>query len=378
MLIVVPKEIQPGETRAACTPETVSRLVKLGARMLLESGVGEKSGFPDGAYRDAGGEITADRSGALAGADLVLRVGKPPVEEVALMKEGALHISFLDPFESGDLLEAFLARRVDAIAMEMIPRTTLAQKMDALSSQANLAGYVGVLVGAERLDRVLPMMMTPAGTLRPARVFVIGAGVAGLQAIATAKRLGARVEAFDTRPAVEEQVNSLGAKFLKIDLGDTGQTAGGYAKELTEEQKELQRAGMAKAVAQSDIVITTAQIFGKKAPLIVTRDMVAAMRPGSVVVDLAAETGGNVEDVLAGQEILVNGVRLIGAENFAGRVPNHASQMYAANLANLVAHFWDLENKRINLEVQDEILDGCLIIRNGELRNEQLRTTRQH
>lgn len=377
MQFFIPKETAPGETRAAATPETVSRLVKLGADVSVETGLGAASGFPDDLYAQAGASVSADRGGLLAGADAVIRVRKPPLDEIGVMKAGALHISHLEPFTAHDVLDAFIARGVDAIAMEMIPRTTLAQKMDVLSSQANLAGYVAVLVAAGRLNQVLPMMMTPAGTLKPARVFIIGVGVAGLQAIATAKRLGARVEAFDTRPVVEEQVHSLGAKFVKIDLGETGQTRDGYATELTAEQKERQKAAMAKVIAQSDIVITTAQVFGRKAPVIVTREMVAAMKPGSVAVDLAAETGGNVEGVQAGVEQDMNGVRLIGAENFAGRVPAHASQMYGANVVNLVSHFWDTENKTLRLNLDDEIMNGCLIIQSGELRNELLKKARQ-
>ena len=377
MHIFVPKETALGETRAAATPESVARLVKLGADVYVETGLGAASGFPDDLYVQAGASVSDDRAGLLAGADAVIRVRKPPLNEIGSMKAGALHISHLEPFTAHDVLDALMERGVDAIAMEMIPRTTLAQKMDVLSSQANLAGYVAVLVAAERLNQVLPMMMTPAGTLKPARVFIIGVGVAGLQAIATAKRLGARVEAFDTRPVVEEQVHSLGAKFVKIDLGETGQTRDGYATELTEEQKERQKAAMAKVIAQSDVVITTAQVFGRKAPVIVTRDMVASMRPGSVVVDLAAETGGNVEGVEAGVEREVNGVRFIGAENFAGRVPAHASQMYSANVVNLVSHFWDAETKTLRLNVDDEIMNGCLIIQSGELRNEVIKKARQ-
>lgn len=377
MQFFIPKETAPGETRVAATPEAVSRLVKLGADVSVETGLGTASGFPDDLYAQAGASVSADRGGLLAAADAVIRVRKPPLDEIGVMKAGALHISHLEPFTAHDVLDALMARRVDTIAMEMIPRTTLAQKMDVLSSQANLAGYVAVLVAAGRLNQVLPMMMTPAGTLKPARVFIIGVGVAGLQAIATAKRLGARVEAFDTRPVVEEQVHSLGAKFVKIDLGETGQTRDGYATELTEEQKERQKAAMAKVIAQSDIVITTAQVFGRKAPVIVTREMVAAMKPGSVVVDLAAETGGNVEGVKAGAEQDMNGVRLIGAENFAGHVPAHASQMYGANVVNLVTHFWDTENKTLRLNLDDEIMNGCLIIQSGELRNELLKKARQ-
>ena len=377
MHLFVPKEHDSRETRTALTPDGAAQLIKLGAEVTVEAGLGEKSGFPDALYENAGARLTSDRNAALQAASAVLQVCKPSVADVALMKEGTLLICLLEPFTSFDVLDALEKQKVNAVSLEMIPRTTLAQKMDVLSSQANLAGYVAVLTAANRLSQVLPMMMTPAGTLKPARVFIIGVGVAGLQAIATAKRLGARVEAFDTRPAVEEQVHSLGAKFVKIDLGETGQTKDGYAKELTEEQKELQKAGMAKVIAQSDIAITTAQVFGKSAPRIVSRAMVEAMKPGSVVVDLAAETGGNVEGAQAGAEVNINGVRLIGAENFAGRVAGHASQMFSSNSVNFITHFWDKENKDIHLNLEDEIMDGCLIILNGALRNEMIRKARQ-
>src|SRR5690606_2193818 len=258
----------------------------------------------------------------------------------------AVHLSFLDPFNETALLQQLAAAKARAVSLEMVPRTTLAQKMDALSSQANLAGYAAVVQATARLGRILPMMMTPAGTIMPARVFVVGAGVAGLQAIATAKRLGARVEAFDTRPVVEEQVKSLGAKFLKIDLGGTGQTAGGYATALTPEQIAKQQAGMTKACAQADIVITTAKLFGRKAPRLITADMLAAMQPGSVVVDLAIDTGGNVEGSIPGQDVVTaNGVIVLGQANLEGTVAHHASQVYAANLAAWITHFWDTESK---------------------------------
>lgn len=377
MHVFVPKECDANETRVAVTPDAVSRLVKLGAEVTVEAGLGVGSGFPDDLYEQSGARVQGDRAALLSSADVVLRVRRPALKEIAQMKPGALLIGLLEPFTAPETLDALMARKVDAISMEMIPRTTLAQKMDVLSSQANLAGYVAVIIAAERLNQVLPMMMTPAGTLKPARVFIIGVGVAGLQAIATAKRLGARVEAFDTRPVVEEQVQSLGAKFVKIDLGETGQTKDGYAVELTDEQKERQKAAMAKVISQSDIVITTAQVFGRKAPVIVTREMIASMKPGSVVVDLAAETGGNVEGVQAGTEIDVNGVALIGAENYAGRVPNHASQMYGANVVNLITHFWDKENNTIALNRDDEIMNGCLVIQSGELRNEMIKKARQ-
>ncbi|HQL94703.1 MAG TPA: Re/Si-specific NAD(P)(+) transhydrogenase subunit alpha [Candidatus Hydrogenedentes bacterium] len=376
MLIYVPKETWPGERRVPLVPDTVAKLAKKGAEITVEAGMGAPCGFTDEAYEKAGAKVTQDGPGTLAAADAVLRLRKPSPEFVKAMKPGSLLVSYLEPFTDADLLDTIIAAKVDAICMEMIPRTTLAQKMDALSSQANLAGYVAVMAAANKLSQVLPMMMTPAGTLKPARVFIIGVGVAGLQAIATAKRLGARVEAFDTRPVVEEQVQSLGAKFVKIDLGETGQTKDGYAVELTEEQKERQKEAMAKVIAQSDIVITTAQVFGRKAPVIVTRAMVESMRPGSVVVDLAAETGGNVEGSQPGAEVDINGVTVMGAENFPGRVPVHASQMYSANVGNLVEHFWDKDAGAIKLNTDDEIMNGCLIVRDGELRSEMLKKAR--
>ena len=256
--------------------------------------------------------------------------------------------------------------------MEMIPRITRAQKMDVLSSQANLAGYVSVILAAERLDKILPMMMTPAGTISPAKVFVIGVGVAGLQAIATAKRLGARVEAFDTRPVVEEQVKSLGARFVKIDLGETGQTKDGYAKALTEEQLQMQRDGMAKVCASSDVVITTAQLFGRPAPQIVTAEMVRGMQKGSAIVDLAVEGGGNVAGSQIDQEVDVDGVRIIGLGNLPGKVAVHASQMFSSNLYNLVEEFWDTEEKRFDLNFENEIIKGCVITHQGEIVNEMI------
>lgn len=374
-MIFVPKETYPKETRVPIVPDTVKKLVNLGAEVCIESQMGWSCGYSDDQYISAGAKVISREEG-LKNADIVLRLRKPPIEEIKLMKAGSLHISYLEPFFDFAIQDEFIKYQVNAIAMEMIPRTTLAQKMDALSSQANLAGYVAVIVAANKLPMVFPMMMTPAGTIKPIRVFIIGCGVAGLQAIATAKRLGARVEAFDTRPVVEEQVLSLGAKFVKIDVGPTGQTKDGYALELTEEQKQKQREGMKKVIAQSDVVITTAQVFGKKAPLLVTHDMIKAMRPGSVIVDLAAETGGNVEGSKPGEEIIIENVTVIGAENFPGRVPVHASQMYSANLGNLVEHFWNKETKSFNYKLEDEILNGCLIIYEGKLRNELIQKAR--
>jgi NAD(P) transhydrogenase subunit alpha len=325
MQLFVPREIDPGEPRAAFLPEAVKKLTDLGAEVVVEAGLGRGISIADDRYAEAGGNVTEDRAGFLGKADAIFRVRKPPLEEIALLKSGAIHISLLDPFSELDLVRALAAARVTAIALEMLPRTTLAQKMDVLSSQASLAGYASVIVAADHIDRILPMMMTPAGTLKPLRVFIIGVGVAGLQAIATARRLGARVEAFDTRPAVEEQVQSLGAKFVKVDLGETGQTAQGYARELTPEQLAKQREVMAQRCAQADIVITTAQVFGKKAPVIVTTEMVKQMQPGSVIVDMAVESGGNVEPSQPGEVVELNGVKVIGWRNLPGRVARHAS-----------------------------------------------------
>ena len=376
MLIGVPKESHPGEKRVALIPSSVERLVKKGAALSVESGLGVSIHASDEAYKKAGAHI-ADRSSILSSSDIILRLRKPPLEEIARLKKGAIHISFFDPFSESQLLEAFVRSGVSAISMEMIPRTTLAQKMDALSSQANLAGYVSVVLAAERLTKIIPMMTTPAGTIAPARVFIIGAGVAGLQAIATARRLGARVEAFDTRPVVEEQVLSLGAKFVKIDLGETGQTKDGYAKALTPEQLQKQREGMAKVCSTADIVITTAQLFGRKAPVIVTKDMIARMHPGSIVVDIAVESGGNVEGSQLDKEVDINGVRVIGLGNLPGHVAVHASQMYSSNLVNLIESFWNTEQKVFVFDAANEIIKGCLITHQGQIVNEQIKNLKK-
>ncbi len=372
MICYVPAETASGELRTALTPTTAAAMVKLGLTVKAEPSLGAPSRYLDKDYAEAGVEIVADPAAAIAEADLVLRVRKPSSEDVTKLKPGALHLSFLDPFNEADLLGDFAAAKVSAVSLEMIPRTTLAQKMDALSSQANLAGYAAVVQAAARVRSVLPMMMTPAGTIMPCRVFVIGAGVAGLQAIATAKRLGARIEAFDTRPVVEEQVKSLGARFVKIDLGDTGQTASGYAKQLTPEQIAKQQAGMAKVCAQADIVITTAKVFGRKAPILLTADMVAGMKAGSVVVDMALETGGNVEGAVPGEDtVTANGVTILGDTSLENSVATHASQMLAANFAAWITHFWDEEAKTLKLDREDEILKGCLITYDGTIVHER-------
>ncbi len=376
MNIGIPKEIFPQEKRVALIPPSIDRLVKKGFEVTVEKNLGETIGLTDADYEKAGA-LVADREKILSSSDIVLRLRKPPEEEIAKLKKNSLHVSFLDPFNETKLIDAFAQNQISAVSMEMIPRSTIAQKMDALSSQANLAGYVAVILAAERINKILPMMMTPAGTIAPARVFVIGAGVAGLQAIATAKRLGARVEAFDTRPVVEEQVQSLGAKFIKIDLGETGQTKDGYAKALTPEQIQKQREGMAKICANADIVITTAQLFGRKAPLILTKDIVTQMKPGSVIVDMAVESGGNVEGSQPDQEVDIQGVRIIGLTNLPGRVAVHASQMYSSNLVNFLETFWDTETKQLSLNLEDSILQGCLITHHGQIVNETIKRLRE-
>ncbi len=379
MKIFVPKETNPDEPRVPLVPGSVKRLVALGAEVVVQSGLGQSIHCDDAQYTDAGASL-----GEAWEADMVLRLGKPSTEDVDKLRPGCIHVSYLEPFESTGLIRHLAEKTISAICMEMIPRTTLAQKMDALSSQASLAGYVAVVLAAERLGQIFPMMNTPAGTIAPARVFVIGAGVAGLQAIATAKRLGARVEAFDTRPVVREQVESLGGKFVEVDLGETGQTKDGYAKELTPEQIDKQRQAMAKCCANADVVITTAQVFGRKAPLIVTDDMVAGMKSGSVVVDLAVESGGNVAGSELGKEVTTdNGVLILGLANLPGRVPVHASQMYSSNLHNLINHYWATPDApegsderppgAFELKLEDEIIQGCLVTHDGKVVNEMIR-----
>ena len=361
------KDTWLGELRTALTPAGVKKLVAAGFEVAVEAGIGASAGYLDAEYEAAGATTTAKREAVLSEADILLRVRKPDAADVALLQAGALHVSFLDPFNEKPLVEALAKQGVTAISMEMIPRTTKAQKMDALSSQASLAGYAAVILAASHSRKIFPMMMTPAGTIAPSRVFVIGAGVAGLQAIATAKRLGARVEAFDTRPVVAEQVRSLGAKFVEIDLGEIGQTAQGYAKELTAEQLALQREGQKRVIAQSDVVITTAQVFGRPAPRIVTADMVAGMAPGSVILDMAVESGGNVEGARLNEVAEQGGVKIVGLGNLPSAVCRHASDMYSANLVNLLLEFWDAESGVLALNPEDEIAAGCVLSRGGEI-----------
>tara|TARA_Y100001934_G_scaffold175893_1_gene208348 strand:+ start:1271 stop:2407 length:1137 start_codon:yes stop_codon:yes gene_type:complete len=372
MLIGVPKETWSGELRTALVPQNAKKFIELGMSVVLESESGVPSGFTDAMYEDVGVKITQDKA-EVHGADILMRVRQPTSAELQLVKKEAVSISFLDPFNEKELVQDMAKREIRGISMEMVPRSTRAQKMDALSSQANLAGYVTVIQAAFHCPKIFPMMMTPAGTIAPGRVFIIGAGVAGLQAIATAKRLGARVEAFDTRPVVAEQVQSLGAKFLDIDLGEVGQTEQGYAKELTAEQLEKQREGQKQVIGQSDVLITTAQVFGRPAPSIVGLDMVEAMKPGSVVVDMAVESGGNVEGSKLDEVVEVGGVKIIGQGNLPSEVARNASEMYSNNLFNLVSEFWDEEQKTLVLDPEDEIIKSCLITQGGDVINETIK-----
>jgi len=345
----------------------------MGYELAVQSGAGQDIGFTDDDYKEAGATIFETLKDGYAFCDIVVRINKP--DDIDGIRENTLHVSSFDVFNEKDAIKEYADAGINMISLEMMPRSTIAQKMDIQSSQASLAGYYAVVLAASRLPKLFPMMMTPAGTISPARVFIIGVGVAGLQAIATAKRLGARVEAFDTRPVVEEEVKSLGAKFVKIDLGEMGQTDQGYAKELTPEQVELQRQGQAKVCAQSDIVITTAKVFGRKAPMLLTKDMTAQMKPGSIIVDMAVKTGGNVEGSSPNEDIILdNGVMIISGDSLERYVPKDASNMFSGNIFALLEHFWDAENKTFKLDQNDEIIKGCLITADKEIVHERFRT----
>jgi NAD(P) transhydrogenase subunit alpha len=330
--------------------------------------MGDHLGFTDSNFKEHGAEIV-DRETGLKEGNIICSVNKLSKGDLTNVEENSLVVSFLDPFNDQDLVENLKDKKISSISMELIPRTTRAQKMDALSSQANLGGYAAVLIASNILAKSFPMMMTAAGTISPSKVFVVGVGVAGLQAIATAKRLGAKVEAFDTRPVVEEQVKSLGARFVKIDIGETEETSQGYAKELSAEQIDMQRAGMKKVCSSSDVIITTAQVFGRKAPMIITAEMIEDMKPGSVIVDMAVGTGGNVEGSIPDENLDLNGITIVGNTNLPGEVAMHASQVYSANIFNLIDEFWDKKNSILEITVEDEILSGCLVTHKGEFIN---------
>ncbi|MGQ3673203.1 Re/Si-specific NAD(P)(+) transhydrogenase subunit alpha [Xanthobacter sp. TB0136] len=367
MKIAVPAEVDPGEPRVGATPDTVKRLAGLGAEVVVETGAGLKSGILDSDYTAAGATIAAHAAEALSGADVVLKVRRPAEDELSLYKSGALVLAIMDPYGNDAALEAMARAGVSSFAMELMPRITRAQVMDVLSSQANLAGYRAVLDASYEFSRALPQMMTAAGTVPAARVFIMGAGVAGLQAIATARRLGAIVTATDVRPAAKEQVASLGAKFIAVEDEEFKQaeTATGYAKPMSAEYQAKQAALVADHLKKQDIVITTALIPGRQAPRLLTAEMVASMRPGSVIVDLAVERGGNVEGSLAGEVVEVNGVKIVGHLNVPGRLAASASPLYAKNLFNFFETMVDKDSKSLAVKWDDELVKATLLTRNG-------------
>ena len=371
MIIAALKSPDATDLRSVIHPETLSKLMELeGTSMMFESGIGKGINVSDEALTTLG-LTCSSRDECLSKGNVVITPSPLTSSETNQIQPGASVIGMLNPFYAQDELKAMAAAKLNAVSMEFIPRITRAQKMDVLSSQANLAGYAAVLEAAQHLNSALPMMMTAAGTLKPARVFVIGVGVAGLQAIATAKRLGARVEAFDTRDVVEEQVKSLGAKFVKIDLGETGQTDQGYAKELTEEQIAKQKELQSLVCARSDIVITTAQIFGRPAPRIIDEATIKLMKPGSVILDMAVETGGNVEGSAVDEVIDINGVKVVGVSNLSSRVSNHASFALSNNIINWITDFYDPESGALNFDFEDEVIQSSVLVFGGEIKNER-------
>ncbi|HEV8027086.1 MAG TPA: Re/Si-specific NAD(P)(+) transhydrogenase subunit alpha [Stellaceae bacterium] len=380
MKISIPKERRPQERRVAASPDSVKRMVGMGLEVLVESGAGAGSSFPDQAYEAAGAKIAADAKAALGEGDIVLKVQRPlhsgdgALDELALMKRGAVLIGMLQPLQYRQDVEAYARAGITAFAMELVPRITRAQAMDVLSSQANLAGYRAVLDAAGEFGRAFPMMMTAAGTVAPARVLVMGAGVAGLQAIATARRLGGVVSATDVRLAAKEQVESLGATFLVVDVEamKAMETAGGYAKEMGEDFARRQREHVTEALKKTDIVICTALVPGRKAPVLITKAMVAVMRPGSVIVDLAVEQGGNVEGSEPGKIVTTaNGVTIVGHANVPSRIAVDASQLYARNLLAFLALLID-KDKKLKIDTADEIVKATLLTRDGQVVNPQL------
>ena len=380
MRIAVAKEIEANERRVALIPDVVSKLVKQGFEVWIESGAGEKALFNDSDYEAAGAKIISDTASLWREADILLKVSPPKQKEdgsaeIDLLKEGSVYIGFLNPLANPSLAEQLAQRKVTAFSMEMIPRTTRAQSMDALSSQASIAGYKSVLIAAEALPKYFPMLTTAAGTIAPAKVFVMGAGVAGLQAIATARRLGAMVEAFDIRPAVKEEVQSLGAKFVEVKLDEETATAGGYAKEISEESKKRTQEAVTERVRNADVVITTAQVPGRKAPRLVTEEMIAQMKPGAVIVDLAADQGGNAAYTEPGGNVVKNGVTIIGPVNLPSSVPVHASQLYSKNLVSLMNLL--VKDNALNLDFEDDIVDAACVTHNGEIRNQRVKDALQ-
>ncbi len=371
MVITIPKETLPGENRVACVPDVASKLIKAGYEVQIEKDAGLNAGFRDEQYVKAGAKIIDSADQLYSNADIVLKVQKPSNSEIQKIKKGSILISFVYVLHYPEVAKMCAERGIDLIAMEMIPRTTLAQKMDALSSQANIAGYKSVILTANYLGKIFPLMMTAAGTISPAKVVIMGAGVAGLQALGTAKRLGAVVEVSDIRPAVKEEVQSLGGKFIEVETTENMQDEGGYAKEASEEFLNKQKALIFKHITEADIVITTALVPGKKAPVLVTEEMIKNMRPGSVVLDMAVEFGGNCEISELGKVVKKHGVTIIGEPNLPSLVPTHASEMYSKNILSLIQHIG--KDGKIALKLEDEIVKGALITHNGEVINQRVK-----
>ena len=366
MKVAVLGETRSDENRVAIVPATVPEMAKAGLEVTVVAGAGTRSHYPDEEYRDAGATVSPDATSALQGADIVLKVQPPTADEVTQLPSGCRLVSLLSPLTNAELVKALADAGVTAFALELIPRITRAQSMDVLSSQATVAGYKAVLLGADQQSKFLPMFMTAAGTIRPGKALVLGAGVAGLQAIATAKRLGAKVEAFDVRPAVKEQVESLGATFLETEHEVTAEGEGGYAKELSEEQHERELELIAAHIKDADLVVTTAQIPGRPAPLLITEEMVDSMRPGSVIVDLAAESGGNCAVTEMGTTVVHNGVKVIGPANLPGEIPVHASQMFSKNVVTFLKEM--LYEGGLTLDFENEVIDATCVSHGGEVR----------
>jgi NAD(P) transhydrogenase subunit alpha len=369
MIAVVLKETTANENRVAATPQTVKDLIKSGLTVRVESGAGEASYITDQDYKDVNAEIFSNQTSILKGADIILKVASATKAEIEKMPDNAAYISLCQTTRELELVKLLNDKSITGFSMHLIPRTTLAQSMDALSSQANIAGYKSVLVGASHLPVYMPLLMTAAGTIPPAKVLILGAGVAGLQAIATAKRLGAQVEAFDVRPEVKEQVESLGAKFIEVESdNDDGVGKGGYAKETSEDYKNRQQAKIKEHIAKSNLVITTALIPGRPAPLLIPRDMVEGMKPGSVIIDLASENGGNCELTQMGELIEHNGVKIDGTLNFPASIQIHASQLYAKNISTFLTYM--VKDGHLNLNLDDEIISGAMFTHNGKVTHE--------
>jgi len=374
--IAVPKEIFDGETRVALIPGMISMLVRDGHEVLVQEAAGLAASFDDDQYAQAGAKIISDASALYGEADVTVKVRPPELFEVDMMPEGSAYIGFLAPLDSPDIVRRMAERRMTCFSMEYVPRITRAQSMDALSSMATVAGYKSVLLATERLGKMFPLLMTAAGTVPPAVVLILGAGVAGLQAIATAKRLGANVEAFDPRPAVKEQVQSLGASFVEMEMPEDAETSGGYAKELSPEFIKKEMEAISGRLPKVHVVITTAQVFGKRAPVLITGEMVRLMKPGSVIVDLAAEQGGNCELTEPGKTVIKHRVAIIGTLNLPAMIPVDASQMYSKNIVNLLRHLYPGgESEKPVPDFEDEIAKGACITRNGEIVNEMVKNS---